>query len=233
MLLSQQIQAILYHILSGWIYAFFFSFIQCITHKINIRIIRGIIEIIYHIIFILSMYYGLFHITYGQSSIYLFLFFIFAVYIYYKYYMYIFMPYFQYISALLLLPAKQLKVVKRKIFGIMSIRNTQRKKRKADGSRKKKKEKRRSATKFISLVMISVSCFLFYKGFEVIKTTFDLKSEIAESQKQINQLQEEEESLSSKKSKLQDNEYIRRYARSKYSLSKDGEQIFILPNDNE
>lgn len=143
MLLSQQIQAILYHILSGWIYAFFFSFIQCITHKINIRIIRGIIEIIYHIIFILSMYYGLFHITYGQSSIYLFLFFIFAVYIYYKYYMYIFMPYFQYISALLLLPAKQLKVVKRKIFGIMSIRNTQRKKRKADGSRKKKKEKKK------------------------------------------------------------------------------------------
>ena len=43
---------------------------------------------------------------------------------------------------------------------------------------------------------------------------------------------EENEKLTSQKEKLQDPDYVESYARSNYNLSKQGEQIFYLPQDD-
>ena len=39
--------------------------------------------------------------------------------------------------------------------------------------------------------------------------------------------------LTNEKEKLQDPDYVETYARGKYQLSKDGEQIFYLPENTE
>lgn len=95
------------------------------------------------------------------------------------------------------------------------------------------KRKKSKTAKFTSLVAISVSCLLCYQVFDIIKTTFELKNEIKESKEIIDELMAEEEDLTSEKEKLQDPEYVKRLARGKYSWSKDGEQIFILPDSEE
>ena len=42
-----------------------------------------------------------------------------------------------------------------------------------------------------------------------------------------------QQQLSEVQAKLQDPEYVETYARGKYQLSKDGEQIFYLPENTE
>lgn len=60
----------------------------------------------------------------------------------------------------------------------------------------------------------------------------NLKHEIAANNEQIEALKEKKTSLSTQKKKLKDPEYVKRYARDKYLVSKKGEQVFKLPGGN-
>ena len=58
---------------------------------------------------------------------------------------------------------------------------------------------------------------------------YDKYQEKSELKKQLATLKEKEEELKVDASKLQDPDYIARYAREKYSYSKDGEIILRIP----
>lgn len=57
------------------------------------------------------------------------------------------------------------------------------------------------------------------------------KNEYAVLTEKYNDLLEEEESLQSEITKLQDSDYVARYAREKFSYSKPDEVIITLPDD--
>ncbi len=148
MLLPIQIQAILYHLLMGWVYGLGFSFILTLNRHFRIRFFKGIMEILYHILFTLLMYYGLFCINGGITNIYLIVFFLLGMILYYRYYLAVFLSFFQKIIAIFRWIRKKFKVVKYKILGIIKvlIRRVNRrkgydKKRKRTKAKRKQKEK--------------------------------------------------------------------------------------------
>ena len=56
-----------------------------------------------------------------------------------------------------------------------------------------------------------------------------LKEELKEANTRYQEVKDENSYYTSEKEKLQDPDYIQSYARGNYMLSKDGEQIFYLP----
>ena len=62
---------------------------------------------------------------------------------------------------------------------------------------------------------------------------FAQKKDIANSTDTLNEIKEEKESLEKEKENLQDPNFVENYARGKYMATKDGEQVFILPDDNQ
>ena len=85
----------------------------------------------------------------------------------------------------------------------------------------------------VTVVAIFISCILFFIAIEDIKTMFSLKKEIASGEEQIVALESEHKDLTKRKEQLNDPEYVKRYARGKFLVSKPGEQIFKLPSKNE
>ena len=101
---------------------------------------------------------------------------------------------------------------------------------------KKKKKSRRLTplTKLVCIALIVISCGLLYSVGKEVMTTIELRRQLAEVQEKLEMVQQENERLNSEKEKLQDPDYVQSYARGNYMLSKDGEQIFYLPeNDNK
>ena len=67
----------------------------------------------------------------------------------------------------------------------------------------------------------------------VVKTSYELytkSKEKKEFQEELTILKEKEEELKGQVNKLQDPDYIARYAREKYLYSKDGEIIIRIPD---
>ncbi len=101
-------------------------------------------------------------------------------------------------------------------------------------NRKKKRRKLTPITKLICLIMIGVSCYLLYQVALEVKTTIELKQQLAEVKEKLQEVEDENTHLNTEKEKLQNPDYVANYARGNYMLSKDGEQIFYLPeNDNK
>lgn len=86
--------------------------------------------------------------------------------------------------------------------------------------------------KFISVFMFMIACFLTYMSAKEIVTTIQLKQEIEETKLEIEALQEQQAILEDQKTKFSDEEYVKRYARGKYLLSKEGETLYKL-NDSD
>lgn len=86
MLLSTQIQVMLYAFLCGLLYGFFFSMKQYISRYIEKALHKALLTIIYHIIFTCLMFYGLYKLNGGISNIYLLLLFVIGTYMYYVIY---------------------------------------------------------------------------------------------------------------------------------------------------
>ncbi|MEG0290141.1 MAG: septum formation initiator family protein [Erysipelotrichaceae bacterium] len=95
-----------------------------------------------------------------------------------------------------------------------------------------KKRKRHPFKKFLSLVMFTVACFLTYNVVMELTTTVQLKRDIADNEAELSKLNKESGELSKTKKNLEDPEYVKRYARGKYMVTKgaDGEQVFKLPS---
>ena len=144
MLLPQQIQAILYHFMMGWMYGCTFSFLCSLLVSIRFSFIKGIMEILYHIAFTLLMFYGLYRINGGVSNVYLIVIFLFGVCIYYKWYFIVFSQVFTWFKHLFDPIRNSLKKIKRKW---MTHLRTVHKKRKIKKAEQEKKHKERRKTK--------------------------------------------------------------------------------------
>lgn len=83
---------------------------------------------------------------------------------------------------------------------------------------KDKKKKRNKLKTFLSLAAIFIACFLIYAASSDLMMTMKLKDEITSSEEMINS--------------LENPEYVKRFARGKYMVSKPGEQVFKLPAKN-
>ena len=105
---------------------------------------------------------------------------------------------------------------------------------KLKNTKKKKKKNRRLApvTKLLCIIMIGVSAWLLYSVGREVMTTIELRRQLAEVEEKLEKVQIENERLNKEKEKLKDPDYVQSYARGNYILSKDGEQIFYLPESN-
>ncbi|MBQ7140735.1 MAG: septum formation initiator family protein [Bacilli bacterium] len=98
-------------------------------------------------------------------------------------------------------------------------------------ARKKRKKKGLSKKRTIffsilSLCVIIVMAYIFSTYFIELYNKYTEKKELVDK---ISQLSEEEEKLKGEVEKLNDPEYIARYAREKYLYSKNGEFIIKIP----
>lgn len=142
MLLPQQIQAILYHVMMGWVYGCTFSFLCSLTVYLRFTLIKGFVEIIYHIGFTLLLFYGLYKINGGITNLYLCVLFIFGVFLYYKWYLPVCMDMFIWFRRLFRPLQKMRKLMNAKFVGIIKKRKAQiRKYQTAHKKRKAKKHK--------------------------------------------------------------------------------------------
>ena len=82
---------------------------------------------------------------------------------------------------------------------------------------------------FFSLFVI---VFVLMSVYKVINQIVDKYKEADELEKRIATLTEEEENLNNEINKLQDQDYLARYAREKYFYSKNGELIIRIPTEN-
>lgn len=102
---------------------------------------------------------------------------------------------------------------------------------------KKKKKQKRKMTPFLRLicyVFIAMSVFLLFEVAKEIYTTVQLRAQLAEVQEKYQEVQDESAYLLREREKLKDPDYVQSYARGNYMLSKQGEQIFYLPaNENK
>lgn len=99
----------------------------------------------------------------------------------------------------------------------------------------KKKKKRRKLTPFtklLCLLLIGVSVYFLYAVGKEIVTTVTLQRQLAQVQEKLQEVKDENKYLTDQKEKLQDPDYVENYARGNYQLSKDGDQIFYLPEDS-
>lgn len=95
-----------------------------------------------------------------------------------------------------------------------------------------KKVKSKVKQFLINIVMIGVFFLATYLLFQVsveIVATIQLRSQLNQVSEQLENIEKEYEYLVEQKEKLLDPEYVKNYARSGFMLSKEGEQIFFLP----
>ena len=99
-------------------------------------------------------------------------------------------------------------------------------------SKKKKNRRLTPVMKLVCIVLIGISIYLLYSVGREVRTTLELRRQLAEVEEKLEKVQLENERLNKEKEKLQDPDYVQSYARGNYMLSKDGEQIFYLPESN-
>ncbi len=105
--------------------------------------------------------------------------------------------------------------------------------------KKKKKQKKQKkqinglpiARRILPLILLPLSAMMIYSAVNEIMTTVKLNQQLAEVQAKLQEVKDENTYLTQQKEKLQDPDYVESYARGNYQLSKDGEQIFYLPEN--
>ena len=98
-----------------------------------------------------------------------------------------------------------------------------------NSANKKLVHKRKKSGLFFPLFMLSFTVVLLLSFvYNDVNSIIQKKTETTELSVKYNDLLEEEASLNSEVTKLQDPEYIARYAREKYLYTKDGERILKI-----
>ena len=98
----------------------------------------------------------------------------------------------------------------------------------------KKKIPKASKKRLIILGPLSAAIIIFFiaQFFFYSYKIYDLNKELNHKKKEYNSLKADEKELRTEIDKLQDSDYIARYARENYSYSKNGEYIIKI-NDEE
>ena len=79
------------------------------------------------------------------------------------------------------------------------------------------------------MIMGAIFVYFTFNIYLKVKTTMTYESKKNALLNEIEQLKQQEQSLKQEKANLENPEYILKYARGKYLLSKEGEQILRLP----
>ena len=82
------------------------------------------------------------------------------------------------------------------------------------------------------LFSVAIISFVLVSVYNIINQIVDKYKEASELEKKIADLATEEENLNNEITKLQDKDYLARYAREKYFYSKQGELIIRIPTDD-
>ena len=96
--------------------------------------------------------------------------------------------------------------------------------------RKKKKKLGPVLLLAISFAIITFTTFTIFRYWTEIYNKYQEKGEL---KKELSALKDKEEELESDVNKLQDSDYVARYAREKYYYSKEGELILKIPEEDE
>ncbi len=100
----------------------------------------------------------------------------------------------------------------------------------------RKKVKSKFKQFIINLIMVGVffvaTYFLYQVSMEIVATV-QLKGQLNQVSEQLENIEKEYDYLVEQKEKLLDPEYVKNYARSGFMLSKEGEQIFFLPQADD
>ena len=97
----------------------------------------------------------------------------------------------------------------------------------------KRRLKHRTSSIFLSLVLLALTFVFMLPVIEELQNTFQLSQSLKEVQAELLILEQENTLLEEQKTKLLDPEYVKSYARANYMLTKDGEQIYYLPQEDE
>ena len=101
--------------------------------------------------------------------------------------------------------------------------------------KKNKKGVKRARKRLMLLIVVffaSISLISF-NIFKVWIQIYENHNNILALQDEYNKLQDQEKQLKSDVNKLQDPDYVARYAREKYMYTKDGETIIKITNSDE
>lgn len=98
------------------------------------------------------------------------------------------------------------------------------------------KRKRKVRPIFMQLFLIGltlVAIFLLLGAGGEVLTMLKIKKQAKIVKQELERLKEENITLKDKSKKLSDPNYVQTYARGNYMFTKEGEQIFYLPNQSE
>ena len=96
-------------------------------------------------------------------------------------------------------------------------------------AKKKAKVKKKRRMLFLGLTSVFIIVVMTFTIGKYWVEIYDKYKEKKDLEKELVSLKEKEEELKVDADKLQDPDYIARYAREKYSYSKDGEFIIKIP----
>ena len=99
----------------------------------------------------------------------------------------------------------------------------------------KKKSSKINAKRIIVFGFFSMLIISFVLGsiLKIVNQIVEKYQEASDLEKRMAALEEEEEDLNNEIKRLQDEEYLARYAREKYFYSKDGELIIRIPAEED
>ncbi len=94
---------------------------------------------------------------------------------------------------------------------------------------KKKKNQTKMLNKIIGIVIIAAALVILANVGRQVYTMLKLQKQAELVEEELQILKEENASLISTKSKLEDPNYVQTYARGEYMFSKGDEKVFYLP----
>lgn len=97
----------------------------------------------------------------------------------------------------------------------------------------KKSNSRRLFTKLKNVTLVLLSAFFIYNVYSEVTTTMELQDSLAQAKILASEIEEEREILTEERERLQNPDYVKRYARGKLLVSEDGEQVFALEDSED
>ena len=98
-------------------------------------------------------------------------------------------------------------------------------------TKRKKSSKKVKIRLFLFFVIFgTMTLYLSYNFFSNVSKILQIRDEKKELEVHLADLKDKEDELNSDIKKLEDPEYVARYAREKYMYSKDGELIIRIPD---
>ena len=82
------------------------------------------------------------------------------------------------------------------------------------------------------LFSVAIISFVLVSVYKIVNQIFEKYNEADELEKRLAALTIEEENLNNEINRLQNKDYLARYAREKYFYSKNGELIIRIPTEN-